>query len=319
MSHREESRPDQQQPAQLNLPSTPSDALIEVAALVFHASRDTPINGAVVYSGVGESGLPNRLAAEAFVRDNPGYMMLSSTQMGKVLNKAIFDTHADRLTKDEKTLLGALASYLFVQNARGQVQQFTDGAPHDGIYLNIELHMLVENARVTEGVERDPKNGQPLFIQTKGAMTAREEAVPALDHKIDALVDRARVSIDRQFAINGMAMTVQPANAVQPRFKEAAAEITGSRQAAWQAPLIEGLPRSTARNPLGDAANRASTASVMTVRTLGWGVLKSIGSLFALLGGFAMGRSSEGREESRSLDEMRRDQYASGEYRGYEG
>lgn len=293
-----------QQAEHVEQPENRSDPLIEVATLIFKAARETPENGAVVYSGPG-----NARAAARFVHDNPGYVTLSDTPIGKALNDAVYPggSHADRLKESEIVLLEGLASVLFVQNAKGQVQQFTGKSGELSIYRNIEIHALAENPRVTEGVERNPRTGVPLFLEGKDAMVLREAANATLAQRFDHIVDAARSAdgLIRQAKLAGRELNIRADRA--PAAPPISIAANGNQPERMAIARVEGIERSTALHPIGEMVHRTAANSVAVTRRIGRGVLEAVAAVFAFLGGFSQGRSSEQREETRSLDEVRRD------------
>ena len=299
---------------QLGLIIAPGDPLLQVAALIMKASSQTPPNGAVVYSGEG-----NKEAAATFVHDNPGYQRISDTPMGKALNEAIYDggSHADRLSAKEIRFVEGLASAYFVDQAKGQLQQFTQGSNDQSIYRNIEIHAAVRNWRVTEGVERSPETHLPLFLEGKDVMSMRATATSTLAKQFEALIDPSRSAegLTRQAKLVGRETTTRADKALDlPAQPELAASNANALSANSQdkprhklMPRVGGVERSTTARPLGDAAARATTMSVSAVRTLGGGALKVIGGIFAFLGGFSHNRSSEDYRPGQSIDEARKD------------
>ncbi len=109
----------------------------------------TPADSVVLYS---VSYLPtkeNRDQAFAFVKQNPGKMMIEHTDCGAKLVELGMASSDSGLSPEQVAEIWRVASKRFIKAASGAVRAFVKDADPRSVFRAMELPQLLENERIT--------------------------------------------------------------------------------------------------------------------------------------------------------------------------
>lgn len=109
----------------------------------------TPADSIVLYS---VSYLPtkeNRDQAFAFVKQNPGKMMIEHTDCGAKLVELGMASSDSGLSSEQVAEIWRVASKRFIKEASGAVRAFVKDADPRSVFRAMELPQLLENERIT--------------------------------------------------------------------------------------------------------------------------------------------------------------------------
>lgn len=112
-------------------------------------SVSTPADSIVLYS---VSYLPtkeNRDQAFAFVKQNPGKMMIEHTDCGAKLVELGMCSSDSGLSQEQVAEIWRVASKRFIKEASGEVRAFVKDADPRSVFRAMELPQLLENERIT--------------------------------------------------------------------------------------------------------------------------------------------------------------------------
>lgn len=109
----------------------------------------TPENGLVLYS---VSFLPtkeNRGKAFDYVKNHPGSVTIENTLCGAKLVEMDLSGKDSNLSNDDIALIWATASKRMIEQARGEVTAFVNGADPRSVFCRVELLNILENPLIT--------------------------------------------------------------------------------------------------------------------------------------------------------------------------
>lgn len=115
----------------------------------------TPKDSAVVYSISFQPNAENREKAFAFVRQNPGKMLIEHTECGAKLVELGFEG-SKTLNQEEAVMIWSVASRRFINAASGNLTAFVEGADPRSVFLTIELPNILSNPNImtVNGVDK---------------------------------------------------------------------------------------------------------------------------------------------------------------------
>lgn len=121
------------------------DKGMEIASTLDVSSKE---NSVVVYSISFQPTSVNRDKAFAYVKKNPGHMLIEHTECGAKLVEMGFES-AKTLNKDEIMTIWSEASRRFIAAASGNVTAFVDGADPRSVFRTVELPNILQNKKIT--------------------------------------------------------------------------------------------------------------------------------------------------------------------------
>lgn len=107
----------------------------------------TPENSVVIYSISFQPTRQNRDNAFAFVKSNPGAMMIEHTECGAKLVEMGFES-CKMLGQEEIMTIWSEASRRFIMAASGNVTAFVDGADKRSVFRTVELPNILQNPKI---------------------------------------------------------------------------------------------------------------------------------------------------------------------------